>query len=249
MEVISELAIQSVSVLNYQSLITQEASEYLPLLYQGNAYNWMIYTLLGLLVGISVIIHFFPERIAALFSLSPRMNKAKIATSTFNAPGRIITLFFSINYFLTLGFFILIFIERTLLDFSIKTSDSLLMGIILAFVAGFTIYRIIAIRLVGLLFNTQFMARQQLRLFVNTDNALGVILIPLLMVLVYNSSQFLLVVVAVLILVFYLIKWFQTISIGISDTNFSVFHLILYLCTLEIIPLVILFRAIEKGGI
>lgn len=231
------------------SLFKNIMNRFNPLMHHTSPYDWIIYTLLFLLTGIALVIHFFPERVATLFSLSPKYNKAKIASGALKEPGKLISLFFSANYILTLSFFILFFVNKTMLDLNLNISTNQLLLAILLFVLGFFIFRLITIQFAGFIFETQVMARQQFRLYMNADNALGVILIPILILLIYDNSIILIFITFFIIIAFYLIKWVQTIAIGVSDTKFSVFHLILYLCTLEIIPLVVLFRALEKGGL
>ncbi len=240
-------SIQDTIEADYGSLIEVGKSAFEPQLHEANPYHWMVYSILFLLAGIAAIVYLFPERIVSLFSLSPKTNRLKTASSTFKAPGLLIGFFFFLNYLAAFCFFLILFIKRTYLSLRINETDLWLLVYVVVFVGGFYIYRLLSIRFIGFLFNTQSNAKQQAKLFTNTDNAMGVMLIPMILLMVYNDSFILLVIAAVLILVFHFIKWFQTVVIGISNTNFSVFHLILYLCTLEIIPLLILFRTLENG--
>jgi hypothetical protein len=74
------------------------------------------------------------------------------------------------------------------------------------------------------------------------DRVMGVILFPIVVLLFFspiNSSPILLVFSVVIIALFLLIKIFWLWKIGIGGFGLSRYYLFLYICTLEILPLLV----------
>ena len=77
------------------------------------------------------------------------------------------------------------------------------------------------------------------------NNVLGIILIPILICICFMPSQYIgsiVVLAEVLVVTAFLYRVFRGITIGLSYPNFSVYYLFLYLCSLEIAPLLFLVR-------
>lgn len=80
------------------------------------------------------------------------------------------------------------------------------------------------------------------------DKALGIILFPLLVI--YNFSLPLkatsLIFILVILSVYFVLRWINGFLIGIKHGNIPYFYSFLYICTLEIIPVVIAFKFVSK---
>ncbi len=76
------------------------------------------------------------------------------------------------------------------------------------------------------------------------NKAIGVFLFPVVIGLYYTSgrSDYLLAVGIGIVAFFYGIRVFRGFSIGVANRGFSVFHLFLYLCSLELIPLIVFIK-------
>ena len=76
------------------------------------------------------------------------------------------------------------------------------------------------------------------------NNLLGVVLIPILCVTYFSSLDFNIIftyIASPLILLIFILRLIRLYAIGISK-GISYFYIFLYICTLEILPLVVLFR-------
>lgn len=78
---------------------------------------------------------------------------------------------------------------------------------------------------------------------------LGLALLPFIIAasfFVYLSPPFFLIAGSLTIAIFYLVRLFKEVYNTMSTTNFSKFYIILYFCTLEILPLVFIFGWIKR---
>ena len=100
----------------------------------------------------------------------------------------------------------------------------------------------------GKIFDEESLTSLLLNRLAIKDKALGLLLFPLL--LLYTFSIPLKEIALVLIIIFsslYLVlKWVNGFLIGIKHGNIPYFYSFLYICTLEIIPLALVFRLISK---
>jgi hypothetical protein len=80
------------------------------------------------------------------------------------------------------------------------------------------------------------------------NKVLGLSLVPIVVMAAYLSfgQQVLLYVGVVLVVVFYVYRLFRGYFIGRATANLSRFYILLYLCTLEILPLVIVAKFISS---
>jgi hypothetical protein len=74
----------------------------------------------------------------------------------------------------------------------------------------------------------------------------GLIIMPVLLLILYWQPQPFLWIAFSMAVIMLIYRFLRSISIGFSNTKFSVFYLILYLCTLEILPLLLLVKVIRQ---
>jgi len=72
----------------------------------------------------------------------------------------------------------------------------------------------------------------------------GLALIPILLSVIYNPSEITLFSAVIIIALIQLFRLIRSIAVGMSERGFNLFYLFLYLCTLEILPVLILFKAV-----
>lgn len=201
------------------------------------------------ITGLAVIWFFIPERLAMVFKISTKKTFSRSGEISNKAPGILISLFFFLNFLLNMSIFIFLllkYIDNTLFS---GTDTRLIILYIMAGISAFYVFRLTYIKISGKIFKTEENASQQLTLYINTDNAVGILLVPVLLIVLYSDFDFLIFSGILIALIFQIIKWIKTFVIGISIQGFTVLHLILYLCTLEIIPILIVIKLVEKGGL
>ena len=205
--------------------------------------DWMVYTLFILLFGISLVWYYFPERALSIFKISDTKKDARSNYSTGNeTPGIMIVFFFIMNYLLTISLFLYLSISE-LIEVNIQITKG--QSFLLLFIIGITalyLYRVIVIFFSGFIFNTKEVAEKQLKMYINIDNIIGVSLIPILILVLFVQLKIVIYIGLAVILILQIIKWVQTFLLGISISGFSVLHLFMYLCTLELLPIVVLIK-------
>jgi hypothetical protein len=122
---------------------------------------------------------------------------------------------------------------------------------------GFMVFVIIAIALVGFwivktgliqflayIFRTRQTTREYILNIIIFNIITGIFLLPLLVFVVYQKSLVFLWACIIIFTLFFVFRFSRGFLIGISNTKFSYLFLFVYLCTLELLPLVILTKLI-----
>ena len=148
-----------------------------------------------------------------------------------------------IYYTITTVFIFLIFREYSGIPSGL--SNLLFAGIIFA---GLFLYQSIKSAFVfasGIIFDTREYARQyQLNIMI-FNYLIGVVLFPVVIIAFYWNSTVLLIVGIIITSLLLSYQLFRGILTGISNKSYNLFYLFLYLCTLEILPLLLLYKVIS----
>ena len=125
---------------------------------------------------------------------------------------------------------------------SVLETFSLVGGVMLFF-----IIKIGLILLLGSIFQVKDIAKLGVFFSFLFDRALGFFLFPFLVALyffAFNISSFVMLLVAIIFIVLLLLKLFWLWKIGTNAFGLSHFYIFLYLCTLEISPLLLLGKGV-----
>jgi hypothetical protein len=157
------------------------------------------------------------------------------------------------NERLSLALGIIYFISISLLIYEVN--DLLLEGqippplkefsfflIIMLLLFFFWIIKVTGIRMLGMVFKTENTTGMYLLNVLVINIITGMVLIPLLVLVIYLKSVFLLYITLFIIILSLLFLFVRGFLIGLSLTKFSYLFLFVYLCTLEILPLIILIK-------
>ncbi|MEN8156413.1 MAG: DUF4271 domain-containing protein [Bacteroidota bacterium] len=150
-------------------------------------------------------------------------------------------------YFLSVG--LLVYLAETRYQlFPYGLSGPLLYLFNMAVLAGIFLARIVLINLVGFLFNRTRIFREYLYNAFIYNKLLGVSVLPLLVFVLYTTGIVREVFHwAALLLVFSIIIMRMIRGISYSfKKDISIFYLFLYLCALEIAPLILFYRWLEE---
>jgi len=237
----SDVAVDSVLQIT-ETFSGQFIGEMLPQLNQAPVYTWFVYVLLFLSFGVALIWYLIPERLTYAFSISVKTETARLNEKESPAPGAVVTFFFLLNSLINVSFLVF-YVLKYLLGYDYgEMGYGFVMFYIAAIISVVYVLKMTLMGLAGWVFDTFKMARKQAGIYFNSNIVLGVVLLPLLFVLVIIPHLFLLYAILFLVAILFLIRWVQVIRLGISITHFNFFHLILYLCTLEIIPVLVVFK-------
>ena len=190
-------------------------------LYSGGAFNEMFQGFLNL----NLLLQFFRDRILDR-SISAYLLSA--------------------NYYILTGITLAIFFEGYGLFDGFKFLQLFLIGVLIVF--SFDSARILLVRYFGWLFS---MSEITGFLTFNTrfnNRICGLVLIPIVSLLVLGDSEwsFVLLFLALFLwIVQQLYGYYRVVQVSVSAVNGNWFHFILYICTLEIAPYILLFRVIK----
>jgi hypothetical protein len=111
---------------------------------------------------------------------------------------------------------------------------------------AFSILKIIVIWLISVTFKNIETAKEYIQNILIYNLALGILLLPLILLMIYTYHEIFLYISGGLAILIMGLRFIRGISIGLSDSKFSLFHLFLYLCTLEILPLAFAAKFLSK---
>lgn len=115
---------------------------------------------------------------------------------------------------------------------------------IVTIITGIYVSKFIILKVLGSVFNiANEMGEYITNIFVFNE-IFGLVILPLLILIAYSSFfDILFIDVAIVIFIlFYLYRLLRGVLIGTKNLKFSKFYLFLYLCTLEILPLMVLIK-------
>ena len=144
--------------------------------------------------------------------------------------------------FLLMSINISLIILKLIPKTSVLETFSLISGVMLFF-----IIKIGLILLLGSIFRVKDIAKLGVFFTFLFDRALGFFLFPLVIVLyffAFNITPFLMLMVAIVFIFLLLLKLFWLWKIGTNAFGLSHFYIFLYLCALEISPLLLLAKGI-----
>ncbi len=201
--------------------------------------------LLFFIVGIALLRWYMPDRFFYEISVGNRLSFSRKGANLVSAPALVVDIFHLLNFFFTVSLLTYLFFAQYFNYFLLVYSGmELFLFILLAYIL-FWGYRRFFIRMISFIFNTSSLSSQQLKIDQNVENLLSVMLLPLLLLAMFSFHKFFLISAVLLALGMQIFRWVQTVSIGISNTRFSAFHFILYLCSLELVPMLIMIKILS----
>jgi len=114
--------------------------------------------------------------------------------------------------------------------------------IILAIYSIFLIFKFLLIQISSIIFLTR---QVTIKYFLNSlifNIIIGILLLPILLLTTYSGSPILIKMAIGLVGSILIYKLFKSIIVGLSNTKFSIVYLFLYLCTVEILPVLLLIK-------
>ncbi len=159
-----------------------------------------------------------------------------------------------ISIFLTLAFIISysIFIVQAYSFFFIQSKiDSLfLISLKLSIViAVFILLKWLVMHFVGVVFKNEEAASLYILNSLIYNVITSILLIPLTFILFYINFElrvYFLYIGLIMLLIINTLRYFRYVIIGLTYSKFSFFYLILYLCTLEILPVLLVLKMFLK---
>lgn len=206
------------------------------------------YVLLALLGMMAVIWYFFPERFSMIFPLRSESQLQRVAESSAKVPGTLITVFLWLNFMVSAGIFILLVLHRFFEKEITGLSDYMILGYVVLVLGGLLLYRFVIIFGAAFIFQTQKMMKQQVVSGRNIQLVTGMFLVPAILLMLYAGGSFIVYIAIAAVVPLQVFRLVQIVIIGKSSAIFSALHIILYICTLEIVPVLVLMGLIGNGS-
>ncbi len=199
------------------------------------------YVLFGLLLMLAFIRFFYPAIFGAVFSLFSGTASRRDADN-YSKPGWAVPVLLTVNFVVSMSLLVLVLLIRWKHLPNATFTDPRYWAVITGAVIFFYFFLQTANYLTGFVFNTSKQAAMQIKNTAFWIYTSGIILTPLLLIYFY-SGYFLVVDTMILLLgALLVLKWVQTFRIGLSLKGFLPLHIFLYLCAVEIVPLLLLVK-------
>ena len=205
--------------------------------------NWQIIILIGTILMLGFVKAFSSSRfklsIKALFNYSVAQEITREEKVFFHRSNVLYTMI----HLLTTSLF-LYHLKEVINNSAIKESSFKSFILILGFLTVIYLTKYLFSKALFFILNSTSTASEYIFNVSLFNNLLGIILIPLLSLIYFSSLSFsfLLLYIAIpLIVLIFLFRLFRLYVMG-NEKGISYFYIFLYICTLEILPLVVLYR-------
>ena len=111
-------------------------------------------------------------------------------------------------------------------------------------IGGYIIFKAIIIRGIGFIFKVSEISKNYLSNNFTFNVINSILLIPVLMVSVYNKSLTVIYVAVALSTLLFIFRTIRGIFFSIEQRKYSWYHFFMYFCTLEILPVLIVIKTI-----
>jgi len=206
--------------------------------------DWTVGAMLICLLIYTWVQRFYAKRLRQVFKAAalPRyMNQLEREGNLFTERIALgLSMVFIVIFTIALG---QIIEHMTGIDFTGKEGKWLYLELIAA-VSGIWLVKAGLIKITGIIFKTTESAREYLLNNLIFNIIMGLVLfLPVVMTAFVNADIYTWVS-TIIIITLMIFKALRGILIGLNNSNFSILYLFIYLCTLEILPFVILYKAL-----
>jgi hypothetical protein len=207
--------------------------------------TWIVGVLLFLVLFFSLVRYFFPAElntiIMAFYSnhILSRINKED---SLFNSWPFV---FFYLLFGLIIGLYLYLTGKYMQLSYSVNGFELFL--ILSALVIGLFTFKIIVLRVIGFLFDANRLVREYVSVLYLSYFNTAILFLPVVIAFSLTSSRFAGIysyIGIVMILGIFVVQFLRAGANILSNYKFPKVYLIIYLCTLEFCPLIILFKVL-----
>lgn len=217
-----------------------------PSIEKENRPIWLVFVLILILVSLSLVrIFFYPTFLNIIYGCFNERVLAQISKED-NVLTSWPYIFLYIIFSFSLGLFVLLYFsaKEDILFLTINNFGrlSLIIGVVF-------VVKLLLIRIISVIFETEKIARNYITmLYIVYFNSM-LILIPLLILAVFLPFSWMDILAIVLVvgtILLFAYRMIRTAFNLLGNLKFSIFYLILYLCALEIAPILILVKSLNN---
>lgn len=224
----------------------KKARKVLPSLEKLNRPSWLIIALMLILIGLGLVrIFFYPtflNIIQSYYNERVLMQISKEDSVLTSWPYILLFLIFSFS----MGLFVSIYFSSVESAAFLTVNNFLKLSLV---IGGLFIAKLIFIRIIAVIFQAEKVARSYITvLYIVYFNSM-MFLIPLLILalfLPFEYLDYLMIIMIVGALFLFTYRMIRTALNLLGSLKFSIFYLILYLCALEIAPILILVKSLNN---
>ena len=216
-----------------------------PMVIDHQATNWITIVFLACLFIFAWIQATYPKRLSQILRAVAQPHHVNQLERDGNIFKERIALGLGLNYYLITS----IFIFQIISAFGVLPAglnNLTLTTIIFAGLFAYQLLKSVVIHGTGIIFNTGEYARQYQLIILIFNYMIGIVLFPVVVIAFYwNNLDFLIAGITIISmsLLYRFVRGFLT---GQDNKSYNLFYLFLYLCTLEILPLMLIYIAISK---
>lgn len=234
------------SYINEEGIFQANTSINIQYLHNNNETTYIGLILLSFMLVIAAILYFSPETIKSNIKAIVNNPLKRSWESGINTSGIIINTLLYINFIFVFSVSILFIFKSLLPDYFILSFNYNSIYVLPIFISAYIIFRQIFVWLTGWLFDNLEMGKAHNKLLNSLEKSVGLIILPILLISIYSGLSWLLALGSLVLLVFIITRWVFAMALGLRITKFSWFHIILYLCTLEIIPFLMIIKHLKS---
>ena len=206
-----------------------------------NIENWVFVIIICLLAILSFGLFFHRKKFGSVLRASVIQRHTNQLLRESNPLYERISLILLLVYLFSFSLFIY-FGLMIYTDVEIVISGLLLFAIILSLVFLSWLLKSIIIKLTGLVFYSHHHANLHMISNFLINISAGLIYLVIIIPMIYSHPIIMLYLGVLLMIITFVLKVYRGFQIGMNFTKFSKFHLFLYLCTLEILPVVVMVK-------
>lgn len=109
----------------------------------------------------------------------------------------------------------------------------------------FRLFKAVLIHLSGFVFEMQGVARNFRIIELLFSNIAGLLLMPLVVLLYFWQMPAIIYISGIIVLILFVVRLVRLFLSGMANGSYNLFYLFLYLCTLEILPVLLLIKAMQ----
>ena len=212
---------------------------------RGDTNEWKIFIVMLGMITIAIARYLFGSRLRHFFRAAYRasfFNQMEREGGFFNE---------TITYLLYINFIVVIslLIWQTVLffDFDFTPGNGLisplwLFVLSLAAVSVFSLFKSMLLNFIAWVFNTRRVTSAYMKNMFLFNQIIGLALTPMVVYLTYNPSYRGMLFTWALLITANLVKLARGTMIGYSQSSFSAYYLILYLCCVELVPFALIIK-------
>ena len=210
-----------------------------------NGKEWLFYSLLALFLLFGILKTVFPKYLADLFRVFFRNTLNSNQLSEQLVQNTLPSLLFNIFFTATTGMFI-----TFLLRYNFKNDNShfwTLYGLSCLSIGLIYFVKFVFLKFMGWLFNIKAVMNNYIFTVFISNKIIGIVILPLLAILAFSEGHlYQLALSAAIVFVFVVILYRYILGLGAirNVLHISPFHFFLYLAAFEVVPVMMLYRAI-----